>query len=470
MKDGYESLTEEQKAEVDRLLDSENVEVKRCYTFDDTGNAQRFFDKFGLNFRYNYVKKSWYYWNGKFWELVNDDVIHRAINKSVDSMSDELKFYQKEDDSDMEKNFSKHIKYSRSNKGKVSCKKEIMPLLPVTQKELDRHKWAFNCTNGIISLKNGHIVPHSRDYMITRSSDVEFDPNADCPVWRKFLCRIFGGDAEIIRYVQKSIGYSMSGDVGEQCAFFLYGNGRNGKSTFIEAIRGVMGSYAANIQPESIMKKNYTSSANSDIARLNSVRFVSCGEPDGAFIINEGLIKQLTGGDPVTARRLYENEFEFIPEFKLWIATNHKPIIRGTDDGIWRRVRLIPFTVQIPESEIDKALPDKLKVEYPGILNWMFQGFQMWMSEGLKTPSAIQHAVDDYRREMDVVSAFIDECCELSDGAFVKAAELFQSYSQWADANKEYGMGHIRFGTEISKRFQKIKNRDGIFYIGIKLV
>ena len=265
------------------------------------------------------------------------------------------------------------------------------------------------------------------------------------------------------------MGYTLTGSTSEQCTFFLYGTGRNGKSTFLDVIRDVFGDYASNIQPETIMVKTNTgNSANSDIARLKGARLVTTVEPNEGVRINEGLLKQLTGDDPVTARKLYSDEFEFKPEFKLWMATNHKPIIRGTDTGIWRRIHMIPFTVQIPEEKIDRNLKYKLKAEMTAIFKWCVDGCLMWQNEGLKMPKAVLDSVREYRREMDVISAFIDDRCQLSGS--VQSSTLYADYSAWADENNEYKMSATKFGLEIAKRFEKVKTSKGqIFYNGISL-
>ena len=234
-------------------------------------------------------------------------------------------------------------------------------------------------------------------------------------------------------------------------------------------MRDVYGDYAANIQPETIMvRKKAGSAINSDIARLKGARFVTSAEPDEAARLNEGLVKQLTGGDAVTARKLYAEEFEFKPEFKLWMATNHKPIIRGTDTGIWRRIHIIPFNVQIPDNKVDRNLIHKLKAEMPSIFRWILDGCALWQSEGLKMPRAVLDMVREYRREMDVVSAFIEDCC-IRDGS-VAAKTLYAAYCQWANDNNEFHMSNTKFGVEMARNYEKVKTREGWFYTNLSLM
>lgn len=441
------------------------------YSFDDTGNSDRFVDLFGEDMRYNYADKRWLYWDERRWHSDPGHVVLDVIDRVVESMGAELKNYEQQGDEDMAKAFQKHIKYSRSHKGKEQLKKEAEHRLPVMPSQLDKHKYAFNTPNGILSLKTGKLTKHEPKWFITKVSYVEYSENADCPQWHRFLDEIFNGDKELIRYIQKAVGYSMTGQTSEQCVFFLYGTGRNGKSTFLDVIRDIMGDYAANIQPETIMVKHSQSGAiNSDIARLKGARFVTSVEPNEGMRINEGLLKQLTGDDVVTARKLYGDEFEFKPEFKLWMATNHKPIIRGTDTGIWRRIHMIPFTVQIPESKVDRGLKYKLEREYPAILRWAVEGCLLWQKEGLLMPKAVLEQVREYRREMDVVSAFIEDRCEAGEGYYVRSSELYAAYSAWCDSNNEYKMSNTKFSTEATKTFSKKKQPDGIYFLGIKLI
>ncbi len=270
-------------------------------------------------------------------------------------------------------------------------------------------------------------------------------------------------------YIQKAVGYSLSGDISEQCFFILLGSGHNGKSTFLETLRFIMNDYTANIQAETIAVKNgFSHGINSDIARLAKTRFITASEPNEGIRLNEGLVKQLTGGEPVTARKLFENEIEFHPELKLWIATNHKIVIRGTDEGIWRRIRVIPLSVQIPPEKTDKHFKDKLRQEYPAILRWAVNGCLKWVKEGLDMPEAVLSAVREYRNEMDVVSRFLDDKCEPSKDARIKASDLYEIYCVWCNENNEYIMSNTRFGVEVSKKFKKTHFSDGTYYIGIR--
>lgn len=444
----------------------------KLYSFDDMGNAERFVDLFGGEIRYCYTEKKWYYYNTQKWCVDIIGAAERMADRAIEAMAAELKVYAQTDadeGTDMQKDFQKHMKTSRSNKSKKAMLSEVQHHVPILPAQMDKYRMALNTPSGIIDLRTGDLSEHDPEKYFTKITSVDISSAADCLRWINFLNETFNGDKDLIRYIQKALGYSLTGSTAEQCAFFLYGTGKNGKSTFLDVVRDVFGDYAANIQPETIMVRNNTGSAiNSDIARLKGARLVTSVEPNEGVRINEGLLKQLTGDDTVTARKLYSEEFEFKPEFKLWMATNHKPIIRGTDTGIWRRIHMIPFTVAVDDDKIDKNLPYKLKAEMTAIFKWIVDGCMLWQKEGLKMPRAVLESVREYRREMDVISAFINDCC--NESGSVAAKTLYAAYSEWAESNNEYHMSNTKFGVELSKRFTKVHTVSGWHYTGLSLV
>ena len=462
----------EPRAEYSISIGTRKKKKTKLYTFDDTGNAERFSEVFGDTVRYNHTAKNWMFYDGRRWCQDSRAAVKCMVDEIVEEMRHGLEAYLENAPSDMdledaEKQYVKHTKNSRSSKSKTAMLKESEHKLPILQDELDRQKSLFNATNGTLNLRTGELLPHDRLQYISKISYAEYTDKIDCPLWDKFLSEIFDGDADLIRYIQKAIGYSLTGSTQEQCVFFLYGTGSNGKSTFLDIITEILGEYAVNIQPETLMVKQINAGGpTGDIARLKGARFVTTVEPSEGARLNEGLLKQLTGGDKLTASKKYENEFEFTPEFKLWMATNHKPIIRGTDIGIWRRIHLIPFTVQIPKNQVDKNLKHKLRQELSGILKWAVDGCLIWQREGLAQPSKVAEASKEYKGEMDVLSAFLDECTEQSGEA--DSGELFRAYIQWAKESNEYEMSSTKFGREISKRYEKRKS-SGQYYIGIQL-
>jgi putative DNA primase/helicase len=442
---------------------------KKFYSYDDTGNAQRFADVYGEVIRYSYIRKNWYFFDSKIWLIDQQGMIKSLVDRVVEKMKDEPVYVPTgADEEDIRKAFNKHIKNSRSSRGKTNMVKESEHLLPIQPHEFDSDPDLFNVQNGYLELKTGKLKDHDKNKYFTKISSVEYTDKIDCPLWLDFLNQIFNEDKPLINYIQRSIGYSLSGSTEEQMMFILYGNGRNGKSVFLDIITEMFGSYATNIQPQTIMVKQQGSGANSDIARLNGARLVTTTEPNEGVRLDEGLVKQLTGGDKVTARFLYENEFDFIPQFKLWMATNHKPIIRGTDDGIWRRMAIIPFTVQIPEHKVDKRLKHKLKRELMAILNWAVEGYMLWRATGLQEPQTIKDQRKEYRGEMDVVEAFIEDCCIRNENYKAQAKTLYQTYREWAQSNGQYLMSNTKFGREIGKKFVKFQS-NGVYYKGIEI-
>lgn len=444
----------------------------KLYSFDDTGNAQRLVDMFGQKIGYNYTDKRWMLYSKIKWVYDETGYIQNLIDKSIEAMKQEKDWYIQQDEENNDKNqtmlkaWEKHFKKSRSNNAKNALEKEVRHYVPLIPSYFDRHKMLLNTPAGVIDLNTFQVRQSTPKDYFTKSVNANFDKNAKCSLWDKFLKTIFNNDKELIQYVQKAVGYSLTGSTAEQCAFFLYGSGRNGKSTFIDIIRELLGDYARNIQPETLMIKN-NNGINSDIARLKGARFVTTVEPNEGLRLNEGLLKQLTGGDAITARKLYAEEFEFKPEFKIWMATNHKPIIRGTDLGIWRRVHMIPFNVIIPENKVDVQLTEKLLKELDGIFLWALRGLALYHKEGLKMPLSVQEAVEDYKKEMDVVSRFLDDCTQKAYAKCVKASELYRIYTQWCSQNGEYQMSNTKFGKEISQKYERVKKRDGWYYTGM---
>lgn len=443
----------------------------KMYSFDDTGNANRLFDAFGDMLRFCYNDKKWLYYHEGKWYTDNIGYVRQLADSATLMQEQERVLYAH--DEDMLKAFDRHLKKSRSFAGKTAMIREAEHYAPILPQNLDRNKSVIGVKNGIVDLKTGELLPHDREAYLTKQCPIVYDPAAPAPkLWLQFLNDIFGGDPYMLEYIQKCVGYSLSGSTSEQCAFFLFGTGRNGKSTFLEIVRGILGDYATNIQPQTIMVNPKSGNApSSDIARLKGARLVTSVEPNEGMRLDEGLLKQLTGDDVVTARKMFAEEFEFKPEFKLWMATNHKPLIRGTDTGIWRRIHLIPFEVQIPSDKVDKKLKYKLAKEADGILKWAVQGCLKWQNDGLRMPQKVLDAVREYQHEMDVVSAFLDACCVTGEGE-TKASKLYAVYASWADENNEYKMSSTKFGTELMRKdfIGRKMGRDGCrYYTGVAL-
>lgn len=430
----------------------------RRYTLDDVGAATRMADMFGPVLRYCYPEHSFYYFDSRRWVRDNTGAVYRMADDTATAIREDAEAYVdafgvNRDPEECRKEYMKFVKRCRSNNARKAIVNELQSRVSVLPAEFDAHKDLLNTPSGVVNLRTGELSPHDPTLMITRVTVAEYTNKTDCPRWEQFLDDIFGGDQQLIRYVQKAIGYSITASDSEQMLFFAYGDGSNGKSTFFETVAGCLGDYAANAQPQTFLIKGQSNNINSDLARLKGARLVTVPEPQEGARLDEGLVKQLTGGNRITARKLYAEEMEFKPDFKIWFETNHRPIIRGTDRGIWRRICLIPFLVTITPDRVDKSLKFKLMREYPGILAWMVEGALAWQREGLGAqPDCIREAVADYRNEMDVFSAFLSECTQ--DGGEVSSGDLYRAYVDWARESNEYVMSATKFGRECGKRFE----------------
>lgn len=452
------------------------TEPKKSYDATDTGNAHRLYDKFGSILKYSYNRKKWYFWTGKVWTLDESG----EIKKLADEVCEDLKKEAWQiPDEDLQEAALKFAKRTAGSAAKEAMIKECQHLydIPASPDDFDAYTDFLNVQNGVVNLRNGELMPHDSRLMLSKICDCEYDVKRRKPkMWLKFLDDVTNGDKDLQEYIQRCVGYSLSGSNKEQCAYFLYGMGNNGKSTFLDTIADMMGDYAANTQPDTIMLQSRMGSfgggANSEIARLKSSRMVTCEEPTEGVRLNEGLLKQLTGGSKVTARFLYGDEFEYTPEFKIWVATNHKPVIRGTDVGIWRRIRLIPFEVNIPKNKVDKNLKYKLRQEFPQILAWAVEGCMKWQKDGIGEPLCVIEATKDYKQEMDLIAAFVEQCIiiDYENEERIMASDLFSVYRVWAKQNNEFEMTAKRFGMEIVKKIpERGRNGKGIFYGKIKL-
>lgn len=438
-------------------------------SYDDTGNADRFIDRYGNLYKYSYIANKFYIYDGMKWKIDDKGSIRKLIDEMIESIKNE-KVLHSEDVTEEEARevFQKFYKKTRGTQAKKNIMNELMHRRPATPDDFDKDDMLINVANGYIDLTSRELYKHDINKMFSQITNTDYTEKMQPAVWLDFLNDIFAGDKAVIRYIQKALGYSLTGSTREQVMFILFGKGRNGKSIFVEVISEILGDYSNNMQAKSLMvKKN--DNVNTDIARLSKARFVTSSEPNEGFRFDEGLIKQLTGGDKVTARFLYAEEFEYTPKFKIWVSTNHKPIIRGTDDGIWRRLVLIPFDVQIPEEKVDKDLKYKLLREAPAILNWMAEGAYMWMQEGLEMPDKLKVASKAYRTEMDVIEQFIEDECKRVDDGKEKANELYELYKQWANNNGNYKMSNKDFGIKMKEKFKYKKTNSGMFYFGLKI-
>ncbi|MEJ9182104.1 phage/plasmid primase, P4 family, partial [Bacillus thuringiensis] len=324
-------------------------------------------------------------------------------------------------------------------------------------------------------LRTGQLCPHDRNLYLSKITNVTFDEQAKCPTWLSFLDQIFLGDGELREYMQRLIGYSLTGDISEQIMMFLVGGGSNGKSTFINTIKDLMGEYGKQAKSDTFIKKKETG-ANNDIARLAGARFVSAIESEEGERLADSFVKQITGGEPVLARFLRQEYFEFVPDFKVFFTTNHKPIIGGLDEGIWRRVKLIPFNLNLPAHKRDKRLSEKLSLEMSGILNWAIEGCMKWQKEGLKEPKVVAEATGRYKEDMDILGPFLSEVCYIdepkNEAIKMEAKELYNVYETWCFRSGERALGNRSFYRMLeTKGFGKTKGTGNkTFFTGITLL
>ncbi len=456
-----------QVADTEEIIDTPPV-----FHLTELGNAERLVYYHGKNIRYC-NELDWLIWNGKMWEEDSKRQIEALTAQTLRAIYGEAKATE---DGYRKKQLNDWAKKCERRNIRMNTILDTRPMVAVRKQELDSHKYLFNCENGVIDLKTGELLPHDRDFLFTKISSVAYQKDADCPNWKAFLESIFIDEQgqpnyEIIDFMQKAIGYSLTGDTTEQVMFFLFGNGRNGKSTFINTVQQLLGDYGRQTNSDTFIKKKNDSSINNDIARLDGARFVSAVESEEGQQLSESLVKQITGGEKMSARFLRQEYFEFTPEFKVFFTTNHKPIVKGSDEGIWRRIRLVPFTVTIPKEKVDKKLPQKLAAEMPGILRWAVEGCLKWQKEGLKEPEVIRKATEGYREDMDILGPFLAERCVIHPAAKIESKEIYKEYKNWCFENDDVELKNRAFYRQLEIRgFKKeVGAKNKLFFFGIGL-
>lgn len=396
----------------------------------DLGNARRFVLQHQRNVKFVRIwKKPWVIWDGIKWTPDNTGEAERLAKSTVRDIHRQA---LKVEDEDVREQLVKHAMKSESA-SRIKSMLELAatePEIATIADAFDSDPWLFNVENGTIDLRSGKLHGPRREDMLTKSAPVIFDPKAKAPTWRSFLRDITENDEELIRYLQKAVGYSLTGDVREQCLFFCWGSGQNGKSTFLEVIRELMGDYGQQAEFSTFLARKGEGPRN-DLARMRGVRFVSAVEAPGDKQFDEAVLKQLTGGDTITARRLYEEYFEFVPTHKLFLAANHKPHVSEQTEAFWRRIRLIPFTVYIAPEKRDRDIKKKLVAEMSGIFNWALEGCLLWQQEGLSEPAAVKKATKAYRDEEDLIGEFLDVSCILNEKAWTPTSEVYQAFINW---------------------------------------
>lgn len=454
---------------------------EQWFALTDMGNAERFVHQHGSDLRY-ITELGWLVWDGTRWITDGTGEVQRCAKVTVRRMYEDAAILAEraanEPDTETRKVEADVAKRVLIWAKGCESDSRIRALLNRARYEadvigkssdFDLNPWQLNVRNGTLNLRTGKLEPHARTDLITKLAPVAFNPDATCPSWDLFLEQITGRDAPLLRFIRQIVGYALTGDTREQCLFMLYGTGANGKSTFIEVINALLGDYARQADFTTFAVRKGESPRN-DVARLAGARFVAATETESGQHLSEVVVKQLTGGDTVTARFLHREFFEFKPAFKVFVATNHKPVVRNTDEGIWRRMRLIPFTTTIAPERRDKGLKEKLLEELPGILAWAVRGCLDWQEHGLNVPERVRRATSGYRSEMDVIAAFIEDECEQRAPARVSPSELYNAYRLWCDMNGERSLAQRRFSQELEARgFSRAKSNGARTIRGLEL-
>lgn len=408
------------------------------FKMTDLGNAERLVAHHGRDLHHT-RETDWIAWDGKRWAIDATNEVERRAKHIVRSMYHELPNIT---DDGLRESFAKHAARSE-RRNSISAMVSLAssePDIATTLNTFDQAPRLLNLQNGILNLDTFELEPNNPKYRITQLAPHAFQPDARCPNWIKFQMDINGGDPDLMRFKQKAYGYTLAGDPVEQLVMIAYGSGANGKSTELEIIREILGDYAKHADISTFAPQRRESVRN-DLARLKGARFVTAIESDTGTRLNESLIKGITGGEPLTARFLNREYFEFRPQFTLWLATNHLPTITGADHGIWRRIRLIPYNVTIPPEKQDRRLREKLLAETPGILKWLIDGYRAYLSEGLEMPAIVKDATEQYQDEMDVIKQFISDCLDTTNkDNSIENPRLRRVYEWWCEQNGQRPM------------------------------
>ena len=422
---------------------------RRTFNLTDMGNAERLVDRHGGDLLYCKPLGGWFFWDGRRWKPDDTGEVERRAKETVRSIYREAG--ESVDDSER-KALADHARRSeaRSRIEAMIALAHSESGIPVLPDQLDSDPWALNCENGTVDLQTGQLREHDRADLITRLAPVAYDSEAEAPRFERYLREVLLQES-VVGFVRRYAGYSLTGSTRERIFAILHGTGKNGKTTLVELLQDVAGDYATTTDPETILARRHQGVGN-DVAALKGARFVAAAEVERGRALAESKIKALTGSDTISARFLYAEPFTFKPEFKLWLSTNNKPEIGGTDDAIWDRIRLIPFTERFDGDRQDPDLPDKLREERPGVLAWMVRGGLEWLREGLGEPEEVRDATEAYRAEMDVLADFIGDRCVEHPDAWCRFSDLFEEYEEWCRESGETAKSKRQFGAVLRDR------------------
>jgi putative DNA primase/helicase len=415
-------------------------------TLTDVGLARRLVLEANGTLRYVRQWNAWLAWTGRHWQHDNG----LAAAHEAKQVSDKLWRELAELPGERRTSALPFVKASASARGIEAAVKlaRSEPGVVSNADELNQHPYLLNVENGTLDLLTAELRPHSPADLLTHLAAVEFHPEASCPTWRRFVDEVTAGDKELAAFLQRSCGVALSADVSEQVLWLHYGEGRNGKSTLLTVMSEILGTYAGPAPLEMLLVRNQRGKeVETQFAALAGKRLVTTVEADSGVRFSEATVKLLTGGDTVLARRLYEDAWPVKPSWKLHVAANHKPLVRGTDEGIWRRLMLTPWMRRFEGQAEDKGLKEKLLAERAGILNWCLAGFVAWREQGgLRPPAGVLAATKEYRGENDVLGMWLEECCLREPKAVAVAADLYRSYRAWSEDRGEHVMTATAFG------------------------
>jgi putative DNA primase/helicase len=434
----------------------------------DLGNARRLVRLHGDDLRYVHAWHSWFVWTDGHWRRDVDQAVVRRAKATVEAMFEEARQINDDSRRTALRTWALRSQEAKRLAAMVSlAQSEIEVVLPVTK--MDADPYLLGVPNGVVDLRTGTFREARREDYVTKIAGAPYDARARCPNWEAFLKEVLPDD--VVAYLQRAVGYVLTGLTVEEVLFVLYGTGANGKSTFRETLFALLGEYAVGADASLLITPKHGGGATPDLARLYGRRLVTVNETEASDKLNESRVKFMTSHDIITARNLYEGFFDFAPTHKAFLTTNHKPIVRGTDEGIWRRIPLLPFVETIPAEKRDVHFrAKKLLPELSGILNWALAGLRAYQQQGLNPPEAVTAATKEYREDMDIIGQWIDERCVRDFFAETSSAQLHEDYKEWAEDEVGFMLSKVTFGRALAERgFKKIRVNRSKGFRGLKL-
>lgn len=447
------------------------------YPHTDSGNAERLVALYGQDIRYCIEMRRWLVWDGRRWAVDEQQRVKQLAKRMA-----RILYVQAAEmpEGSARTAIEKWARKSESAAGisATLASAEHEPGIPVSAADLDTHPYLLNCLNGVLDLREQKLLPHDRSYLITKLCHVEYDPNAKCPQFERFLERVMGGneDAELdkrtrrlMAFLQRAFGYTLTADVSAKAVFCFFGRGNNGKTTLLETFRYILSEYSAQVNIDTLLVKpgGESNATLADLADLRGARFVTTSEPEEGQRLKVGKLKYLSAGmGEIKSMRKYENPIYFQATHKLFLDGNHRPVVpAGGDEALWNRLKPVPFTVIIPASEIDPLMKDKLRGEAQGILAWAVRGCARWMQVGLGDPPEVGEETASWRSNSDPLKDFLDDACELDPEGWVPITQMAKAYERWAvDNGERYKLSRQKFNDQMEQRGLKRTKRyaDGV--------